>query len=133
MPDNSESLVQNTLLSSLAKPDFELLRQKLEWADLAIGDVLYEVDRKVDYAYFPISGICSVIAQNAQGVQIETGLIGREGFVGIPIVLFVDSTPSQVVVQAARPRLAHKPRQASQCNSQESCTLSHAAAICAYF
>ncbi len=34
-------------------------------------------------------------------MQIETGLIGREGFVGIPIVLFVDSTPSQVVVQAA--------------------------------
>lgn len=62
--------------------------------------MLYEVNGKVDFAYFPTSGICSVIAQNAEGVQIETGLIGREGFVGIPIVLYVDSTPSQVVVQA---------------------------------
>ena len=65
MPDTQES--QNTLLRALAKPDFELLRQKLEWTELAMGDVLYEVNGKVDYAYFPTSGICSVIAQNADG------------------------------------------------------------------
>ena len=65
MPDNQESPVQNTLLGALAKPDFQLLRQKLEWADLAMGDVLYEVNGKVDYAYFPTSGICSVIARKA--------------------------------------------------------------------
>jgi CRP-like cAMP-binding protein len=97
---NPESLVENTLLRALAKPDLELLKSKLEWTDLATGDVLYAPRKQVEYAYFPISGICSVIAENAQGVQIETGLIGREGFVGIPIVLFADSTPSQVIVQA---------------------------------
>ena len=74
MPDIQES--QNALLRALAKPDFELLRQQLEWTELALGDVLYEVNQRVDYAYFPTSGICSVIAQNAEGVQIETGLIG---------------------------------------------------------
>jgi CRP-like cAMP-binding protein len=100
MPVNSGSLVQNTLLGALEKSDFELLKSKLDWTDLAVGDVLYSPRKQVEYAYFPISGICSVIAENAQGVQIETGLIGREGFVGIPIVLFVDSTPSQVIVQA---------------------------------
>jgi CRP-like cAMP-binding protein len=47
-----------------------------------------------------VSGICSIIAQNEQGVQIETGLIGREGFVGTSLVLFVDSAPSRVIVQA---------------------------------
>jgi CRP-like cAMP-binding protein len=100
MPDNSESLVQNTLLGLLEKPDFELLKPKLEWTDLTMGDVLYAPRKLVEYAYFPISGICSVIAENAQGVQIETGMIGREGFVGIAIVLFADSAPSQVIVQA---------------------------------
>ena len=95
MPATQESFTQNNLLAALAKPDFELLKSKLEWADLAIGDVLYEAHKPVEYAYFPISGICSVIAQNAEGVQIETGLIGREGFVGIPIVLFADSAPSK--------------------------------------
>ena len=101
MPDDSKTIVQNTLLAALAKSDFELLKSKLEWADLNMGEVLYEAHKPVEYAYFPMSGICSVIAQNAEGVQIETGLIGREGFVGIPIVVFAESAPSQVLVQAS--------------------------------
>ncbi len=64
-------------------------------------EVLQEPNKKVDYAYFPTSGICSVIAENMEGVQAETGLIGREGFVGISIVLFADSSPSRIIVQAA--------------------------------
>jgi CRP-like cAMP-binding protein len=100
MPATQESFTQNNLLGALAKSDFELLKSKLEWTDLAMGAVLYAPRKQVEYAYFPISGICSVIAEGADGVQIETGLIGREGFVGIPIVLFADSTPSQVIVQA---------------------------------
>ncbi|HUQ35026.1 MAG TPA: Crp/Fnr family transcriptional regulator [Aestuariivirga sp.] len=101
MPDDSKSVIENTLLAALTKPDSELLKSKLEWTDLNIGDLLYEAHKSVDYAYFPTSGICSVIAQNAEGVKIETGLIGREGFVGIPIVLFAESAPSQVIVQAS--------------------------------
>jgi CRP-like cAMP-binding protein len=101
MPINSELLVQNNLLAALAKPDLELLKPKLEWADLNLGDLLYEAHKPVENAYFPTSGICSVIAQNAEGVQIETGLIGREDFVGIPLVMFAESAPSQIVVQAA--------------------------------
>ena len=100
MPANLEPFVQNTLLGALKKSDFEVLKRSLEWTDLNIGDVLYEPHKPIEYAYFPTSGICSVIAENLEGVQIETGLIGREGFVGIPIVLHAESAPSQVVVQA---------------------------------
>jgi CRP-like cAMP-binding protein len=101
MPINSELLTQNTLLATLPKPDLAMLGPKLEWADLAIGEVLYEAHKPVENAYFPTSGIYSVIAQNEEGIQIETGLIGKEGFIGVPIVLFAESTPSQVVVQAS--------------------------------
>jgi CRP-like cAMP-binding protein len=100
MPEAQEQFAQNNLLAALAKPDLELLKSKLEWTDLRFGNVLYEAHKPVEYAYFPISGICSVIALNAHGVKIETGLIGREGFVGIHIIHHVDSAPSQVVVQA---------------------------------
>jgi len=101
MANNSGRLVQNTLLAALPKSDFELLMPKLEWKDLAMEEVLQEPDKKMDYAYFPSAGICSVIAENVEGVQAETGLIGREGFVGIPIIHFADSAPCRVIVQAA--------------------------------
>jgi CRP-like cAMP-binding protein len=101
MPISSELLVQNNLLASLSKSDLAIIGPKLEWTDLTIGDVLYEAQKPVENAYFPISGIYSVIAQNEEGVQMETGLIGKEGFVGVPIILFAASAPSQVIVQAS--------------------------------
>ena len=91
---------ENKLLDRLPKADLELLNPMLGLKDLAMGQVLQEPRKQVEYAYFPLSGICSVIAENKEGVQAETGLIGREGFVGVLIVLFADSSPSQVMVQA---------------------------------
>lgn len=104
----------NSLLHALAKADAELLLPKFESVELKFGEKLYKAHEPIEYAYFPLSGICSVIAENEEGVRIETGLIGREGFVGIPIVLFVESAASEVVVQAegsalriSRPKLLH--------------------------
>jgi CRP-like cAMP-binding protein len=101
MPATLESLHANTLLAAMPKSDLELLKSKLEWKDLVMEEVLQEPNTQLEYAYFPTSGICSVIAGNVEGVQAETGLIGREGFVGLSIVLFADQAPSKVIVQAA--------------------------------
>ena len=95
------SFAENTLLGTMPKSDLALLSSQLELKELTMGEVLQEPNKPLEYAYFPISGICSVIAENVEGVQAETGLIGREGYVGIPIVLFADSAPSQVIVQAS--------------------------------
>jgi CRP-like cAMP-binding protein len=90
----------NSLLHVLAKADAEILLSKFEPVDLKIGEKLYKAREPIKYAYFPLSGICSIIAENEENVRIETGLIGREGFIGIPIVLFVERAASEVVVQA---------------------------------
>jgi CRP-like cAMP-binding protein len=93
-------LTGNMLLATLAKADAELLKPRLECIDLKLGEELYSAHQRIEYAYFPLSGICSIIAENAEGVRIETGLIGREGFVGIAVVLFAEKAPSTVTVQA---------------------------------
>ena len=100
MPATTEPFGTNGLLAKLPKVDFELLKPKLERKDLVMEEVLQEPNKPAEYAYFPTSGICSVIAGNVEGIQAETGLIGREGFVGLPIVLFADQAPSKVIVQA---------------------------------
>lgn len=100
MVDHYHSFDQNNLLASLQASDLEILTPHFEMVKLSLGAVIYEANQQAEYAYFPISGICSVIAQNADGIQIETGLIGREGFAGIAIVLYADSSPSQLIVQA---------------------------------
>ena len=100
MPDDYKSIIENTLLAALPMSDLELLRFNFEMKSMAMGEILQQPNKQSDFAYFPLSGICSVIAENAEGIQAETGLIGREGMVGIPIVLCANSAPSQVMVQA---------------------------------
>jgi CRP-like cAMP-binding protein len=95
-----QSSVENRLLASLPKADFARLAPKLQWVDLKVRDSLYRPNQKIGYAYFPTTGICSVIAENAAGVRSESGVIGNEGFIGNAIVLFANSGPSRVIVQA---------------------------------
>lgn len=100
MPSHPQSSIENRLLASLPKADFALLAPKLQWVDFKVRDVVYGPNQKIEHAYFPTAGICSVIAENAEGVRCETGVIGNEGFIGNAIVLFADSAPSRVIVQA---------------------------------
>jgi CRP-like cAMP-binding protein len=94
-----DPFTRNNLLVKLPNSDLKALKPQLELVDLKLGEILYHPNKWMDYAYFPVSGICSIIAENSKGVKIETGVIGREGFVGIPIIHFADSTPSQMLVQ----------------------------------
>ena len=67
--------------------------------DLKVPEPIYGPNEPAEYAYFPVSGICSVIALNDGNVKAETGIIGREGFAGHSIVLYAGSSPFEVIVQ----------------------------------
>jgi len=92
--------VQNILLTSLPPPEFTALQPELEWVDLKLRGILVEANRPLEHAYFLTEGICSIIAVNPGGVRIEAGLIGREGFIGAPLVLLVETSPYQIMVQS---------------------------------
>lgn len=95
----TQSLVVNGLLSRLSPGEFQTILPYLEWVDLNLRQTLYTSNKPADYAYFPVSGICSVIAVNPEHLKAEIGMIGREGFVGSSIVLYAGSSPFDVLVQ----------------------------------
>ncbi len=99
MPAKLQSTIENRLLASLSKADFGLLEPKLQWVDLKLHEVIYEPGQVIEHAYFPTTGVCSFIANSAVGVRSETGIVGKEGFVGIAMVLFAESMPFQVIIQ----------------------------------
>ena len=100
MLESSNALTGNKLLDKLDAADAELLKPLLEPIDLKTGEELYEIRQPMDYAYFLLAGICSIIAENDEGIRIETGLIGREGFIGIPIIHYAERAPSTALIQA---------------------------------
>jgi CRP-like cAMP-binding protein len=62
---------------------------------------LYRSGDSIEYVYFPGDGIVSLITTMNNGVTIEVGLIGRDGMVGIPVLLGDDIAFEEAVVQVA--------------------------------
>lgn len=89
----------NFLLDSLSEGDLARLRPHMTEVDLAMGEVLYEPDDPVDHAYFPISGLLSIISVLINGDHIESSAVGRESGVGFIEACGGGVSHSQVVAQ----------------------------------
>jgi CRP-like cAMP-binding protein len=83
---------KNRLLTSLPRDVIQLLAPHLTLVDLPRNRTLQEANLVAEGAYFLEGGICSIVATMENGMSVEVGLIGREGFVGAAAVL--DSGPS---------------------------------------
>lgn len=94
------SIVRNRLLSMLAQEDYAFLEPRLERVSLPLQTIMIEMHQPIQHVIFLESGISSTIANTDEG-RIEIGLVGREGLVGVPIILGVDQTPHRCVVQGA--------------------------------
>jgi CRP-like cAMP-binding protein len=94
-----QASVRNHLLSTITRDDFGSIQPHLEPVTLAMRQMLFEPNAPMEHSYFPEQGITSVLANTSEG-RIEVGLIGREGMVGVPVLLGVDRSPHAFLVQA---------------------------------
>ena len=96
-----ESPRQNQLLAALPTQDFERLASQLERVAMPLGETLYESHGSQRYVYFPANAIVSMVYLLESGLAIELTGVGREGMVGLPVLLGGESTPSAAVVRSA--------------------------------
>jgi len=92
---------QNHLLAALPPAEYEPLVEHLQLVPLLIGQMLYEPDIQLQYAYFPTSSIVSLHYVMESGASAETASVGNEGVVGISLFMGGNTTPSSAVVHTA--------------------------------
>jgi CRP-like cAMP-binding protein len=97
----SSKPVGNALLAAMSAKDLRLLRPHLRPIEFQVRDVFFAADKPIRRVYFPESGIASVVATAPSGVALEVGLIGRDGMVGVPIVLGEKRSPYESYAQVA--------------------------------
>ena len=79
---NLGRLLDNKLLSTLPRDQFDLLAPHLTTVSLSQGEMLVGAGEEFDHVYFPHSGMLSLLAVLRDGKAIETATVGREGVVG---------------------------------------------------
>lgn len=105
MPDVNNGVrdhgsARNRLLGRLPHSAHARLLPHLEYVPMKLGDVFLERDTPLEYAYFPIDGIASLIHELEHGETAEQAIVGREGFLGTVLVLGGEAIPSKAVVQS---------------------------------
>jgi len=100
MPSASD-FRENRLLASLPTAEWERWSPLLELVDMPLGQVLYESGVTLNYVYFPITSIVSLLYVMENGASAEIAVVGNEGVVGISLFMGGESTPSRAVVQSA--------------------------------
>jgi len=96
---NAGHALDNKLLASLPRDDFDRLQPHLATVSPAQGTVLAEAGDEVDQIYFPHYGMLSLLAVLRDGKAIETATVGREGVVGAMAGLGLYKSLVRVVVQ----------------------------------
>lgn len=101
--------INNGLLRHLAKaaPEvFARVADELEPIPLERWARLCRAHERPRWAYFPESGIVSLVGATAEGESVEVAFVGNEGVAGIADVLGVRSMPFALIVQL--PGLAYR-------------------------
>ncbi|MEA2892748.1 MAG: hypothetical protein QOI05_3541, partial [Bradyrhizobium sp.] len=91
--------LDNKLLASLPRSQFNLLIPHLTTTTLAQGAVVFETGDEVDQVYFPHHGMFSLLAVMRDGKAIETATVGREGVIGAMAGLGLYTSLVRAVVQ----------------------------------
>jgi len=90
---------QNHLLGALGEEEARELEPWLERVSLPRGEVLARAGQPVEHAYFPLSGMISVVALLSEGLGAEVATVGNEGMMGLPILFGSGNSPFHVMAQ----------------------------------
>jgi CRP-like cAMP-binding protein len=90
----------NLFLRSLAVRDRRALLAADEPVELLAGARIMTADQRLAYAHFPIDCAISLLVEAPDRPLVEIGLIGREGMLGVPLILGVRHSCVSGLVQS---------------------------------
>jgi CRP-like cAMP-binding protein len=100
-PQGNSHSVHNEILLSLPSSEYDLVFPQLEFVDLPTHERLSETGEPIQHGYFVNGGLASVLSVMASGKSVEVGLTGKEGLVGLPLVVGLNTSANRVVMQVA--------------------------------
>ncbi len=89
----------NRILASLPVDERGRLTSRMERVRLRAGEILFDAGDEIRHAYFPLSGMASIISMTEDGRSVEVAAVGSEGLLGIPVVLRASRSPYRVMAQ----------------------------------
>ncbi len=87
VPAAGNPAFRNELLRAIPPDELQLLRPHLMPVTLVLSQVLHEAEAPVEDIFFLETGLASLTAETHDRGLVEVGMTGREGFVGVTVLL----------------------------------------------
>ena len=86
-PAHAARATRPTLLAGLPAAEYARLRPELEPVRLEVMQVLHDVGERIAHVYFPADSLVGLLTVMRGGKTLESGMVDREGMVGLPVFL----------------------------------------------
>jgi CRP-like cAMP-binding protein len=96
----SSVAIRNRLLTALPPNVLSRLLPQLHPVSLSVRDTPFPPETAIEAVHFVETGWVSLVSALDDGAQAEVGLIGREGMVGLPLIIGVETAFEEAFVQA---------------------------------
>jgi CRP-like cAMP-binding protein len=91
--------IQNAILLGLPRRERTVVLSKSEFVRLPARAILTERSEPIEFCYFLNGGVISIIHVMSDDKSVEVGLTGKEGFVGLPLLVGYKTSPTRAIVQ----------------------------------
>lgn len=98
-PSSVSHVYKNRILASLPADSIQRLAPHLKPETYPVKSVFHEAGQPVRTIYFLEDGLCSSVVPMKSGNQVEVGIIGREGFIGVAAMLDAASSVTRTFMQ----------------------------------
>ena len=93
------AVARNSVLSHLPAATWARLQPKLRRVQLKRHEILQEAHRSIDHIYFIQRGMAVLFARTRRDGDVGVAIIGRQGLVGIPVVLGTRRSPHRCLME----------------------------------
>jgi hypothetical protein len=130
---NVRARPDNSLLAALPALTRRRLTADRAPVDLVVPEILSHAGERIRHVYFPIDGFISLITPAKGRGQLEIGLVGREGMLGVPLLLGVNVSPVRAMCKEGGARGGWMPQPCSRNSRPTRACAPHSTAIYMYF
>jgi CRP-like cAMP-binding protein len=97
--DRDGKAIRNSMLLVVPDDEFAVARPLLEPVDMPRYQLIYDQGQRIEHAYFPNSGMISLVVVTGDGRSVEVGITGSEGVVGVPLAFGFEYAPTRAISQ----------------------------------
>lgn len=92
---------RNALLARLPQQEYDNLRPRLEAIEYQVRDEIHAWNKPIEYVYFPLDAVFSVVESVDERDQVEVTTIGNDGVVGLSAFLGSITSPQNTFCQVS--------------------------------